>query len=223
MIYTDFLYLAELVGTAVFAITGALAAQGKRLDILGVVVVGVVTAIGGGTLRDMFMDAYPIGWVRDDAYLWTAVLSSVAAFILCRYWRYPRRVLLVLDGMGLALFAIMGAQKAMFYQMSPIIVVMMGMMTGCAGGIIRDIITRQVPLMLQRDGELYATCALLGSLMYVSLHGLVDERDLAWVSMLFIFVLRLAAIFGNLRLPEFVVAGHRLEPHPKKDQENDPS
>jgi len=223
MIYSEFIYIAELVGTAVFSITGALAAQGKRLDILGVVVVGIVTALGGGTLRDIVMDAYPIGWVRDTSYLWTAILSAIAAFILCRYWRYPRRILLVLDGMGLALFAIMGAQKAMFYNMPPVIVVMMGVMTGCAGGMIRDIITRQVPLMLQRDGELYVTCALLGSLLYVSLHGYMDPRDLALGAMLFIFVLRMAAIFGNLRLPEFVVAGHRLEPHPKKDQENDPS
>lgn len=223
MIYNEYIYIAELIGTAVFSITGALAAQGKRLDILGVVVVGVVTALGGGTIRDIVMDAYPLGWVRDTSYLWTAILSAMSAFVLCRYWRYPRRVLLVLDGMGLALFAIMGAQKAMFYQMPPVIVVMMGMMTGCFGGLLRDIITRQVPLILQRDGEFYATCALLGSVLYVVLHGWIDERDLAVICMAFIFLLRIASIFGNLRLPEFVVTGHRLEPHPKKDQENESS
>lgn len=217
--YDGYIYVAELVGCAVFAITGALAAQGKRLDILGVVVLAIVTALGGGTLRDITLNAHPVSWIENTSYLWVAILSAVVAFIACRYWRYPRRIMLVLDAMGLSLFAVLGAQKAASMGMPPVIVVMMAMLTGCAGGIIRDIINRQIPLVLQRDGELYATCSVLGAVFYSALYGVVDDRALALVSMGIIFFVRLAAIFGDLKLPEFVMAGHKLEPRERKDNE----
>jgi uncharacterized membrane protein YeiH len=88
---------------------------------------------------------------------------------------------------------------------------MMACITGCAGGMIRDILTREIPLILHREGELYATCAILGAVFYVVFYGLVEERLLAIASMLIIFITRLAAIFGDLCLPEFIVAGHKLE------------
>jgi uncharacterized membrane protein YeiH len=116
-----------------------------------------------------------------------------------------------LDAAGLALFSVLGAQKAAALGMTPIIIVMMACITGCAGGMIRDILTREIPLVLHRDGELYATCALIGAIVYVSFDGLIDERLLAITCMAIIFMTRLAAMFGNLRLPEFVVAGHKLE------------
>ncbi len=211
MEYPFLIYVAELVGVCVFSITGALAAQGKRMDILGVVVLAIVTALGGGTIRDITLNAHPIGWVVNNTYLWTAIVSAVSAFLLCRYFSYPRRTMLVLDAAGLALFAILGAEKAMSLGVGPAIVVMMACITGCAGGMIRDILTREIPLILHRDGELYATCAMVGAIFYVLLSGVLEERLLATASMLIIFLARLAAIFGNLRLPEFIVAGHKLE------------
>ncbi|MBY4675299.1 trimeric intracellular cation channel family protein [Marinobacterium arenosum] len=221
MQYQEFIYLAELVGVVVFASSGALAAQGKRLDILGVVVLAIVTALGGGTLRDIVLDSHPVSWIANTSYLWMAIVAAVSVFILCRYWNYPRRALLVLDAMGLALFAILGAQKALAMELPPVIVVIMAMVTGCAGGMIRDIITGQIPLILQRDGELYATCALLGALFYVVFDGTIDDQLLALVAMAIIFLVRLAAMFGDLCLPEFVMAGHRLEPREVKKQETD--
>jgi len=211
MDYEAFIYFAEIVGIAVFAVTGALAAQGKRLDILGVVVLAIVTSLGGGTIRDITLDAHPIGWIVDTSYLWTAIVSAVGAFILCRYVAYPRRALLVLDAMGLALFAILGAQKAMAMGQSDVVVVMMAMITGTAGGMIRDILTREIPLILHRGGEIYATCAIAGAIFFVSFEGLIENRLLAMISMGLIFATRMAAVFADLRLPEFIVAGHRLE------------
>jgi len=211
MQYEAFIYFAEIVGVAVFAVTGALAAQGKRLDILGVVVLAVVTALGGGTIRDITLNAHPVSWLVDTSYLWTAIISAVGAFILCRYVAYPRRALLVLDAMGLALFAILGAQKAMALGQSGVVVVMMAMITGTAGGMIRDVLTREIPLILHRGGEIYATCAIAGAIFFVSFEGMIDERLLALISMGLIFALRIGAVFADLRLPEFVVAGHRLE------------
>lgn len=211
MDYATLIYLAELAGVCVFSITGALAAQGKRMDILGVVVLAIVTALGGGTIRDITLNAHPIGWVVNNVYLWTAIVSAVTAFLACRYFLYPRRTMLVLDAAGLALFAVLGAEKAHGLGVSPGIVVMMACITGYAGGMIRDILTREIPLILHRDGELYATCAMVGGAFYVMFFGLMDERLLAVVSMLIIFISRLAAIFGKLHLPEFIVAGHKLE------------
>lgn len=211
MDYHQFIYAAELIGVSVFAITGALAAQGKRMDILGVVVLAIVTALGGGTLRDITLDNYPLSWVVNNTYLWVAMISAIAAFILCRHFRYPRRTMLVLDAAGLALFAILGAEKALSIGASPLIIVMMACITGAAGGMVRDVLTREIPLILQRDGELYATCAILGAIFYVSFHGMMPDQWLALSAMGIIFLFRLAAIFSNLSLPEFVVAGHKLE------------
>jgi uncharacterized membrane protein YeiH len=211
MDYATLIHFAELVGICVFSITGALAAQGKRIDILGVVVLAIVTALGGGTIRDITLNAHPIGWVVDNVYLWTAIVSAVVAFIACRHVAYPRRIMEVLDAAGLALFSILGAEKAAAMGASPGIVVMMACITGCAGGMIRDILTREIPMILHRDGELYATCALLGAVFYVLFAGRLDERLLAIASMLIIFASRLAALFGRLHLPEFIVAGHKLE------------
>ncbi|KXJ54947.1 MAG: hypothetical protein AXW15_00700 [Neptuniibacter sp. Phe_28] len=211
MNYEHFIYIADLLGVAVFATAGALAAQGKRLDILGVVVLAIVTSIGGGTIRDITLDIHPVVWIADTTYLWVAIISAVVAFVVCRYMQYPRRLLLVLDAMGLALFTVLGAEKAMALGFSPVIAVMMGVITGCAGGMIRDILTGQIPLILQRDGELYATCSIVGAVFYVAFYDVLGEQFLALVGMTIVFVVRLATIFANLKLPEFIVAGHTLE------------
>jgi len=207
--YNLLISIAELLGTAVFAVTGALAAQGKRLDIFGVVVLAIVAALGGGTLRDIILDAHPVLWVNNNIFLYIAISSAIIAFIACRYLNYPRRLMLILDAAGLALFVVLGAEKAMSLGMTPLIVVVMGCITGCAGGIIRDILTREIPLILH--GELYATCAIIGASYYVLLADYLEHNLLALSAMLIIFVLRLAAIFGDLSLPKFVMAGHKLE------------
>lgn len=211
MNYEHFIYIADLLGVAVFATAGALGAQGKRLDILGVVVLAIVTSIGGGTIRDITLDIHPVVWIADTTYLWVAIISAVVAFVVCRYMQYPRRLLLILDAMGLALFTVLGAEKAMALGFSPVIAVMMGVITGCAGGMIRDILTGQIPLILQRDGELYATCSIVGAVFYVAFYDVLGEQFLALVGMTIVFVVRLATIFANLKLPEFIVAGHTLE------------
>jgi uncharacterized membrane protein YeiH len=124
--------------------------------------------------------------------------------------------MLVLDAMGLALFAVLGAEKAIALELPPIIVVVMAVITGCAGGMIRDILTGQIPLILQKDGELYATCALAGSVFYILLDDYMQGQLVALISMLIIFLLRLAAMFAGLKLPEFIVVGHVDENNDKE-------
>ncbi|WP_370238989.1 trimeric intracellular cation channel family protein, partial [Neptunomonas phycophila] len=117
--YNLLIGIAEIVGTAVFAITGAIAAQGKRLDIFGVVVLAIVAAVGGGTVRDVILDASPVFWVVNNTSLYVAIVSAIVAFIACRYLSYPRRLMLILDAAGLALFVVLGAEKAHSLGMSP--------------------------------------------------------------------------------------------------------
>ena len=128
--YSEFIYLADLLGVAVFSVTGAIAAPGKRIDILGVIVLGFVTALGGGTIRDITLDLHPVVWVGDTTYLWVAMVSAVAAFFGSRYMSSPRKALLVLDALGLSLFSVLGLQKALGAGAPTEVAVMMAVITG---------------------------------------------------------------------------------------------
>ncbi len=145
------LYFLDLVGVAVFAVSGVLAARSRGLDLLGVIVIAAITAVGGGTLRDLLLNRYPIFWITDVRYLTVIIASALLTVGYVRVRPPPGNALLVADAFGLALFALSGAQVAEAAQCPPIIVVLMGTMTGVAGGVLRDVITAQVPLILRRD------------------------------------------------------------------------
>ena len=197
-----FLYLLDLAGVAVFSISGVLAARDRDLDLLGVIVVAAITAIGGGTLRDLLLDRHPIFWVTDASYLTVIIVSAVMTVIYVRKWPPPGVILLVADALGLALFALSGAQYAEAAQCPPLIIIIMGTMTGVMGGIIRDVITARVPLILQR--EIYATAAIAGVSVYLLLQAIDVPRVVSFGGgMVTVVVLRLIAIRWNLHLPVF--------------------
>jgi len=203
------LYAADLLGVAVFAISGALAAGRKSLDYLGVIVISVITAIGGGTTRDLLLDRNPIFWIQDANYLYVIILSAFFTIFFSRYKKPPLRQLLIADAFGLALFAIVGAEIAMSLEFNWLIVIIMGTITAVAGGVIRDIITNEIPLILRRD--FYATAALSGILVFQFLMALgVDDTISTLSGMCVIVILRFAAIFKGLRLPVFQLPD---EPH----------
>ncbi len=196
------IYLLDLFGVAVFAVTGSLAAGKKRLDLFGVVVVALATALGGGTFRDVTLGAQPIFWISDPAYILVAVSASVMTFASARFREPPKGMLQVADAFGLAIFTVIGAQKALNLEVSSIIVVIMGVMTGVAGGMIRDILSGEIPLILQR--EIYATASLCGALAFVGLATFVPtERINIVVAVVVVLALRLAAIRWKLSLPVF--------------------
>ena len=143
-----------------FAVSGALAAGRARLDLFGVAVIAAITAIGGGTLRDLLLNRHPIFWIRDPVYLAVIVVAALMTVAYLHVYSLPSHALMVADALGLALFAIAGAQIAEAAGLSPIIVVLMGTMTGVAGGVLRDLLTAQVPLILRE--EIYATAAIVG-------------------------------------------------------------
>jgi uncharacterized membrane protein YeiH len=196
-----FLYLLDLLGVAVFAVSGALAAGRKRFDLLGVFVLATVTAIGGGTTRDVLLDRHPVFWIRDPTYLLVILAASASTLVYVRFRNPPRTSLLVADALGLALFTIGGAQVAEERNMPGIIVVVMGTITGSAGGLLRDVLSAEVPLLL-RQADPYATAAIAGATTYLVLQASGMERtSAALVGMAMVVGLRMAAIFFGLRLP----------------------
>ena len=197
-------YALDLVGVGVFAVSGALAAGRKSLDLLGVVVIAVVTAVGGGTLRDLLLDRHPIFWIADPRYVIVMAGAALATVAWTRRFHPPRNRLVIADALGLALFSISGAQVAQQAGHSAPIVVVMGTKTGTAGGIVRDVLTNEIPMILRPVMELYATAAIAGIGLYLALESLGVPRGPAAVAgMVAIASLRFAAILTNLKLPVF--------------------
>ncbi len=199
------LYLLDLAGVAVFAVSGAIAAGRKRFDLLGVAVIATVTAIGGGTIRDILLNRHPVFWIEDPTYLWVTLSAAALTLFYARFRKQPQIGLLIADALGLALFTISGAQVAEERNLSGVIVVVMGTITGTAGGLLRDILSAEVPLLL-RQPDLYATAAIVGATGYLILQAAGVERiHAALIGMAVVAGLRLAAILWKLRLPIFRV------------------
>src|SRR5262249_21200175 len=156
----QWLYVFDLAGVAVFAISGVLAAGRKQLDWVGVLVIATLTAIGGGTVRDVLLDRHPIFWIADPTYLFVICGATIATLAYVRVRPPPGNALLFADALGLALFAVSGAQIAEAQGLAPLIVVLMGTITGVAGGVLRDVLCAEIPLILRRD--VYATAAVAG-------------------------------------------------------------
>lgn len=196
------IYGLDLFGVAVFAVSGSLAAGKKRMDVFGVIVLGLVTALGGGTLRDTLLDAGAVFWIQNRVYLLVAVTSSLLTFIAARIISIPWHGLLVSDALGLAVFMAIGTDKALAINGSPGVAMVMGVMTGVAGGMMRDVLSAEVPLILRK--EIYATAALCGSLAYVVLFSLgVPKTPCLILAAITTLVIRLAAIHWKLSLPVF--------------------
>jgi uncharacterized membrane protein YeiH len=141
----------EHFGICVAAITGVLAASGKRIDLFGVLVLALVTAFGGGTVRDLLVGDTPVVWLRSPVYLANAALTALLTFGIARRWQPPRLALLVADAFALAVFTMIGARKGVVLDFSPAVAVLLGVVTGVAGGILRDVLLGEVPLVFQPD------------------------------------------------------------------------
>ena len=196
-------YYFDLFGTAVFAFSGVLVAGRLRMDAIGVIVLAAVTAIGGGTIRDLLIGASPIFWIQDPTYLWVILATAAAGMWLARVpRRLPWYALPVADAFGLALFVVIGAKKALLFGTSGMVAVVMGVITGVAGGLIRDVLAREVPMVLQK--EIYATACIFGGVLYTSSVALeLAHIPAMLISMLGVLAVRIPAIFRHLSLPSF--------------------
>ncbi len=196
------LHAIELFGVAVFAVSGALAAGRRSLDLLGVVVIATVTATGGGTLRDLLLDRSPVFWIGDTTYIYVSIAAALSTVVYARFRHPPDRFILIADALGLALFTISGAQIAENAGYSGIVVVIMGTLTGAAGGMLRDVLCAEVPLILRRS-RIYATAAIVGVIVYLALQPFLDRTLAALLGMACVAGLRLAAIIWDWTLPVF--------------------
>ncbi|MCB8964576.1 MAG: trimeric intracellular cation channel family protein [Bacteroidales bacterium] len=196
----SYLYALDLLGTFVFAISGLLTAAEKRFDLFGATVIALVTALGGGTIRDMLIGSLPVGWMSNLHYLYAVVAGILLAWIFKKYVERLRRTLFLFDTIGIGIFTIVGLQKTLNYEISPIIAVIMGTTSAVFGGVVRDILIGEVPLIFRK--EIYATACLLGGLSYLLLSTLPWSRDwAASITVLLIIAIRLLAVRNKWSLP----------------------
>ncbi len=198
------LYVVELFGISVFAVSGALSAGRKSMDTFGVIVIAFVTATGGGTIRDLLLDRHPVFWIGDRIYLAVILAVALSTVILTRFYRPPRLSLLVADAFGLGLFTIVGTRIAEEAGAPIVIAILMGAITGAAGGVLRDLLCDEIPLILRRD--IYAIASLAGATIYIILEQVgLPLAVSATTGAAATFLLRLAAIKWNLQVPAFIL------------------
>ena len=194
------LYLLDMVGVIACAIAGTLLAQHKGFDIAGCILVSMVNAIGGGTLRDMALDRHPLFWMTDLNYVIVITITSLILQIFFHLYHKIDKALKFFDAIGLAAFSVIGFKVALAQDISPVIAVMMGVWTAIIGGLLRDIICNEIPLLLQR--EIYITASIAGSLAYLALdYGGLDTTINEFAMLFIIFAVRMLALKFDWHLP----------------------
>ncbi len=194
----DFL---DLLGTMAFAVSGALVAMEKRLDLFGILSLSFVTAIGGGTLRDVVIGISPVSWLTDLNYFFTIIAGTVLAIVFRKKFAFLRMSLLLFDTIGLAIFTLIGIEKGMEVGLHPIICITLGTITACFGGVIRDILGNEIPVIFKK--EIYATVCILGGLVYYVLHYFDISKDLNYVVTAGVIVaIRILAVMNKWSLPQ---------------------
>lgn len=202
----NYFALLNLLGVIVFAISGVILAGKYKMDPIGVLVLATVTAVGGGTMRDIMLNNGPIFWFADPCDIYAACITAIIAmFCLKIPAKLPKKLLPILDAIGLAFFVGVGINKAIAAEANPFVVVSMGIMTGVGGGMIRDVLAREVPMIFQKD--IYATACIIGGSTHFILYQYCDFslQTAMNIGMLITLIIRLAAIQWSLRLPVFTL------------------
>lgn len=195
----ELIYWIDLLGTMVFAISGAMAANRKGIDVFGATFMGFVTAIGGGSLRDVFLNLRPV-WVEDGNYLLAILLGVMISIFFNKNLDRFARTLFLFDALGIGFFTVVGVEKSLAYESSAISAVMLGMFSACMGGVIRDVLMNVTPLILRK--EIYASACLAGSLTFVILQMTpINDNINYFVSATVVFGIRFLSVRYNLSLP----------------------
>jgi len=199
-----FLYILDLFGVAVFAASGALLGIAANMDLLGVVVLASITAVGGGTIRDVLLNKHPIFWIKDSVPIYTIIGATAVTLLWVHLLPVPTQALIVADAIGLAVFAISGAQVAEQSGCRPIVIVLMGTLTGAGGGVIRDVLSAKVPMILRQD--IYASAAIAGIVVYLLLHRTRLPSSVSFgIGVVMVIGIRLTAVALGLGLPVFSI------------------
>jgi uncharacterized membrane protein YeiH len=195
----NFSFVIELLGTIAFTISGAFSAMQKRLDVFGVLVIAFVTAIGGGTIRDVLIGYTPVSWMRDFNGPLVILCTGVIAILFKKYLKAFKVTLFVFDALGLGLFTIIGVQKGIAVGLNPGVCIALGTITGCFGGVLRDILLNNIPLIFRK--EIYATACILGGSIYFILLGFIDMHIARIIAIAVVCGVRIVAVKYNLKLP----------------------
>lgn len=191
----------EISGTVAFAVSGSFSAMQKRLDVFGVLIMGFVTAIGGGTIRDVLIGDTPVAWMRDYKLLLIILGTVVATILFKKYIKTFKVTLFLFDALGLGLFTIIGVQKGLAAGLNPGVCVALGTMTGCFGGVVRDILLNDIPLIFRK--EIYATACIIGATVYLLLLGNINEDINKLLAVAIVCATRIVAVKFKLSLPKF--------------------
>jgi len=192
--------VVDVVGTLVFAISGALAAAEKKFDLMGVAIIAFVTALGGGTVRDMLIGAHPVGWMQNYTPITIVSIGVLLVFLFYKKLHYFRKTFFLFDAIGLGAFAIGGLEKALSFGVSPGFAVICGMITACFGGVVRDVLCNEIPLIFRK--EIYALAGLIGAGMYLILDSYHVPPEFNFpITVAVVAAIRVFAVLKNIGLP----------------------
>lgn len=195
-------YVLDILGTIAFAISGALMAMNKKMDPFGVFIIAFVTAVGGGTLRDVLIGRQPVIWMNDITYIFLIGFAVLIAILFRKKLRYLQKSLFLFDTIGLGIFTITGTEIGINANFHPIISIALGTMTACFGGVIRDILCNNIPVLFRK--EIYATACIFGSIAFIILYNFNIDQNIVYVTTsLIVISIRLVAVKYHLSLPAF--------------------
>jgi uncharacterized membrane protein YeiH len=197
----NLIYILDLIGTFAFAISGALVASKKDFDLFGVLIIAFVTAVGGGMTRDIMINAHPINWIGDLNYIWTIIGAVVFTFLFKSKIAPLSKTMFLFDTIGIGVFTLLGVQKGLSYDLHPFIAIAMGMVSSVIGGVIRDVLTNEVPLIFKK--EVYASACLVGGGVYLLTNYLQIPESLQFFATVgTVITIRLFAVLYKLELPK---------------------
>ncbi|WP_178984849.1 trimeric intracellular cation channel family protein [Winogradskyella helgolandensis] len=195
-----FFQFIDILGTIAFAISGALVAMNKRMDPFGVLIIAFVTAVGGGTLRDVMIGIEPVSWMKNMTFVYVIMSSAAFAVVFRKRINYLRKSLFLFDTIGIALYTVVGIETGLIAGLHPLVCISLGTMTACFGGVLRDILCNEIPVIFRK--EIYATACILGGLTYFLLLQFFEDRHILFVIVgVVVITIRLVAVRYKISLP----------------------
>ncbi|MGO3707571.1 MAG: trimeric intracellular cation channel family protein [Mesonia hippocampi] len=196
----DYLFIIDTLGVIAFTISGVLSAIKKRMDLFGIFIIAFVTAVGGGTIRDLLIDA-PVVWMKDYFFMYIIAITTVFAILFRQKLYYLRKGLFLFDTIGISLYTVIGVEKGIEAGFSPIVCIAIGTISACFGGVVRDILCNEIPVIF-REKDIYATACILGATAYFIMLNLNFPVNVIFVvSAIVVFSVRTLAVVFNIGLP----------------------